>query len=248
MTGTVGARFGFSRFLTNLALTNLALAAAAAVGVLSAADTAVAQNYPGDGRLRFGTFFQLHGAGATESLPRDSSGDVSGFGVGASFGYDWNLYKNWIIGVEADGVAVDAGGNLGSGTYNTDYFATFRGRIGYQYNPKLLLYGTSGVAFNGLHFKGPAAQNQLALNPGTSFKASTTVPGFVGGLGAEYEWNGMHLFGEYLFTRFEEWSFSGGVDGRHAVETDAHMFRIGVKFLYGHDHMYEDKRRPAPRY
>ena len=221
---------------------------AALFGLLAATAPASAQNYPGDGRLRFGTFFQLHGASATESLPRNSSGDVSGFGIGASLGYDWNLYKNWIVGVEADGVAVDGGGNLGSGTYNTDYFATFRGRVGYQYSPKLLMYGTAGVAFNGVHFKGPATALQLLANPGTNFKSSTTVPGFVGGLGAEYEWNGMHLFGEYLYTKFEEWSFAGGFDGRHAVDTDAHMFRIGVKFLYGHDHMYEDKRRPAPRY
>jgi opacity protein-like surface antigen len=229
-------------------LTNISAALVALTGVLSFTDIAGAQNYPGDGRLRFGTFFQLHAASADESLPRDSSGDISGFGVGGSFGYDWNLYKNWIVGVEADGVAVDAGGNLGSGTYNTDYFATFRGRVGYQYNPKLLLYGTAGVAFNGLHFKGPATAQQQALNPGSSFKSSTTLPGFVAGLGAEYEWNGMHLFAEYLGVGFEEWSFAGGVDGRHAVDTNAHMFRLGVKFLYGHDHMYEDNRRPKSKY
>jgi opacity protein-like surface antigen len=229
-------------------LTKIGAALVALTGGLSFSDIASAQNYPGDGRLRFGTFFQLHAASAYESLPRDSSGDISGFGVGGSFGYDWNLYKNWIVGVEADGVAVDAGGNLGSGTYNTDYFATFRGRVGYQYNPKLLLYGTAGVAFNGLHFKGPATAQQQNLNPGSSFKSSTTVPGFVAGLGAEYEWNGMHLFAEYLGVGFEEWSFAGGVDGRHAVDTNAHMFRLGVKFLYGHDHMHEDHRRPKPRY
>jgi opacity protein-like surface antigen len=225
---------------------SFAVAMVALTGVLSYSDTASAQNYPGDGRLRFGAFFQLQGAGADESLPVKSSGDMSGFGAGASFGYDWNLYKNWIVGVEADGVAVDGGGNVGSGTYNSDYFATFRGRVGYQYSPKLLLYGTGGVAFNGIHFRGPATPDPLT--GGRLFKSSTTLPGFVAGLGAEYEWNGMHLFGEYLGTSFEEWSFAGGVDGRHAVQTDAHMFRLGVKFLYGHDHMYEDTRRPKPRY
>jgi opacity protein-like surface antigen len=227
-------------------LSNMAAALIVMTGGLALSDTASAQNYPGDGRLRFGTFFQLHAAGADESVPRDSSGDISGFGLGGSFGYDWNIYKNWIVGVEADGVAVDAGGNLGSGTYNTDYFATFRGRVGYQYNPKLLLYGTAGVAFNGIHFRGPGAPDPQTGS--RVFKSSTTLPGFVGGLGAEYEWNGMHLFAEYLGVGFEEWTFAGGVDGRHAVDTNAHMFRLGVKFLYGHDHMYEDSRRPKPRY
>jgi opacity protein-like surface antigen len=226
-------------------LITMAAAVVGMAGALTSGGGANAQNYPGDGRLRFGTFFQLHGAGADETLPVKSSGDISGFGVGASFGFDWNLYKNWIIGVEADGTATDAGGNLGRGTYTTDYFATFRGRVGYQYNPKLLLYGTAGIAYNGLHFKGPGLVTQN--NPDGTFKISTTLPGFVGGIGAEYEWNGMHLFAEYLGTHFEEWSFFTGTT-RHAVETDAHMFRLGVKFLYGHDHMSEDHRRPKPRY
>lgn len=240
MTGILWARIGFGR-----SLTTVATAVAALVSVVSFTTTATAQNYPGDGRLRFGTFLQLHAAPASESLPVDSSGDISGFGLGASFGYDWNLYRNWIVGVEADGVAVDAGGNFGRGTYNTDYFATFRGRIGYQYNPKLLLYGTGGVAYNGIHFRGQGAFDPLTGS--RLFKISTTLPGLVAGFGAEYEWKGMHLFGEYLGVGFEEWSFAGGVDGRHAIDTSAHMFRIGVKFLYGHDHMYEDKRRPPPR-
>jgi opacity protein-like surface antigen len=227
-------------------LTNMAAALATLTGALASSHTASAQNYPGDGRLRFGTFFQLQGAVADETQPRDSSANMSGFGLGASFGYDWNLYKNWIVGVEADGVAVDGGGNVGSGTYTTDYFATFRGRVGYQYNPKLLLYGTGGVAFNGIHFRGPGVLD--AQTGSRLFKTSTTLPGFVAGLGAEYEWNGMHLFAEYLGVGFEEWSFGGGADGRHTADTNAHMFRLGVKFLYGHDHMYEDNRRPKPRY
>jgi opacity protein-like surface antigen len=243
MTGKLFAGKKLARIVCAAATTVVA-----ALGVIAGAGAVAAQNYPGDGRLRFGTFFQLHGAPAEETLPRANTGDVSGFGVGVTFGYDWNLYKNWIVGVEADGTATDAGGNLGSGTYNSDYMATFRGRIGYQYNPKLLLYGTTGVAFNGVHFKGPATAAQQALNPGTNFKISTTLPGFVGGLGAEYEWNGMHLFAEYLYAGFDNWAFAGGIDGRHSFDTDTHMFRLGVKFLYGHDHMYEDNRRPSRRY
>jgi opacity protein-like surface antigen len=238
MTGTISARFG--RYMSNVAAATVML-----TGAFAVTDTASAQNYPGDGRLRFGTFFQLNASPGKETLPEDSKGDISGFGVGVSLGYDWNLYRNWIVGIEADGIANDAGGDFGRGSYNTDYFATFRGRVGYQYNPKLLLYGTAGVAFNGMHFKGPPL---VATATNNVFKISTTLPGFVGGLGAEYEWNGMHLFGEYLYAGFEEWTFTGGADGRHALTTDAHMLRLGVKFLYGHDHMYEDTRRPARRY
>jgi opacity protein-like surface antigen len=243
MVGTFLATSKLGRSVANFAAAVVTL-----TGALSFADAASAQNYPGDGRLRFGAFFQLHAAPGEESLPAKSSGDTSGFGLGGSFGYDWNLYKNWIVGVEADGVAVDGGGSFGNSTYTTDYFATFRGRVGYQYSPKLLLYGTGGVAYNGIHFKGPSTAAQQLQNPGSSFKISTTLPGFVAGFGAEYEWNGMHLFGEYLAVGFEEWAFAGGADGRHAFESSAHMFRVGVKFLYGHDHMYEDNRRPKPRY
>jgi opacity protein-like surface antigen len=237
MTGFTTAKFG--RLISTVATAVVAL-----TGVL-ASGSASAQNYSGDGRLRFGTFLQFNASKGREDLPAESHSDVSGYGLGASFGYDWNIYKNWIVGVEADGVATDAGGNFGRGTYNTDYFATFRGRVGYQYSPKLLFYGTSGVALNGVHFRGPPTFS--SQNTATVFKASTTLPGFVGGLGAEYEWNGMHLFGEYLYSSFEEWTFTGGADGRHSFQTDAHMFRIGVKFLYGHDHMYENDKRPPPR-
>jgi hypothetical protein len=237
MTGFITGKIG--RYISTIAT------AITLLGVLGPT-TASAQNYSGDGRLRFGTFLQLNASSGRENLPADSSADVSGFGLGASFGYDWNIYKKWIVGVEADGVATDAGGNLGLGTYNTDYFATFRGRVGYQYSPKLLFYGTSGIALNGVHFRGPPT-TASTINGNSVFKLSTTLPGFVGGLGAEYEWNGMHLFGEYLYSTFEEWTFTGGADGRHSFQTDAHMFRIGVKFLYGHDHMYENDRRPPPR-
>jgi opacity protein-like surface antigen len=230
MTGFITAKIG--RFISTMATATVAL-----LGVLGSTTTS-AQNYAGDGRLRFGTFLQLNASSGRENLPADSSADVSGFGLGASLGYDWNLYKNWIVGIEADGVATDA--------YNTDYFATFRGRVAYQYNPKLLLYGTSGIALNGVHFRGPPT-TASSINGNSVFKMSTTLPGFVGGLGAEYQWNGMHLFGEYLYSSFEEWTFTGGSDGRHSYQTDAHMFRIGVKFLYGHDHMYENDRRPPPR-
>jgi opacity protein-like surface antigen len=236
------------RFTVRRGLRGLAAVVSVLVSLMAVSPTASAQNYFGEGRLRFGLFSQFQAQPISERVPAKDSDNMGGFGIGASLGYDWNLYKNWIVGVEADGTAVDGGGSLGIGSYNSDYFATFRGRVGYQYNPRLLLYGTAGVALNGVHYRGPPATASTA----DVFKVSTTLPGFVGGIGAEYEWMGMHIFGEYLVAGFQDWSFAGGAvgttGGQHSFDTSAHMFRFGVKFLYGHDHMYEDDRRPRRRY
>jgi opacity protein-like surface antigen len=204
--------------------------------------TAQAQNYPGDGQLRFGAFVQGQLAPATASLPSSDSKDLHGGGVGASLGFDWNLYQRWIVGIEADGVATDAGSRITNGTYNSDYFANFRGRVGYRYNPQMLIYGTAGVAFHGIHFRGPGQPTQT--NPDGLFKISTTLPGFVIGSGVEYDWHGMKLFGEYLFASYEPWDFTGGLNTRYSLQSDEHMFRLGVKFVYGHDHYIDDVKRP----
>jgi Outer membrane protein beta-barrel domain len=213
--------------------------ATAAVAMCALASAASAQNYDGNGRLRFGAFLQGYTMPADESQPTSGSGNLGGYGVGATFGYDWSLHNGWIIGAEADGVATDAGQNINGSKYNIDYMATFRGRLGYNIDRNWLIYGTTGVALNGIHYRGPTT----ASTSGSTLKVSATLPGWTIGLGAEWRYYDTILFGEYLYANFENWDFTGGFNTNHSLDTDAHMFRVGVKWIYGHDYYVDDVKR-----
>jgi outer membrane immunogenic protein len=225
-----------------MTMTHMIRLAIAALALLGVATTAAAQNYDGDGRLRFGVFMQGYTMPADETKPTAATGDIGGYGVGAAFGYDWNLSHNWIIGVEADGVATDSGVSINASKYNIDYLATFRGRLGYNIHPHWLWYGTGGLALNGLHYRG--ATTATLNNPNAILKESATLHGWTIGTGAEWRFHNTILFGEYLFAKFETWDFTGGFGINHKLDTDTHMFRIGVKWLIGHDHYIDDVKYP----
>lgn len=88
--------------------------------------------------------------------------DIDGFVGSAAVGYNLQLDRNWVVGIEADissGISGGFGpGNLGqpngggwfcgSGACVTDvnWFGTVRGRIGYA-SSTLLVYGTGGLAY-----------------------------------------------------------------------------------------------------
>ena len=63
----------------------------------------------------------------------------------------------------------------------------------------------------------------------------------VGG-GLEWRLHDTIVFGEYLYSSFDAFEFIGGFNARHEIDTDAHQFRVGVKWLYGHDHYVDDIR------
>src|SRR5690606_1787184 len=98
---------------------------------------------------------------------------------------------------EADGTWTDVGG---SGSFNTtgdgynwqidqelDWFATVRGRLGFLLTPRLLVYGTGGVAF------GETNANLVAsdISPPPALvtargSASETHIGWAAGAGGEF--------------------------------------------------------------
>ena len=89
---------------------------------------------------------------------------------GAQIGYNWQLDRTWVVGLEADiqgtgerGGSVDQlgtfrigniGGNAYSATRTTSFpwFATFRARGGVLVDPSLLLYATGGLAVGEVKF------------------------------------------------------------------------------------------------
>ncbi len=97
-----------------------------------------------------------------------NSGNNGGFIGGGQIGYNWQVYNNFVVGLEADiqGIAGNSGGRtfvtgaaVGDGTNyvgahaahgSLDYLGTVRGRLGWLFTPTLLVYGTGGLAYGGV--------------------------------------------------------------------------------------------------
>jgi outer membrane immunogenic protein len=108
-----------------------------------------------------------------------SLGNKSGFIGGAEIGYNYQ-FNNWVAGIEADiqGIAGQAiNGSITStsstlsstltGSVDTRWLGTLRGRLGFLPAPTLLVYGTGGLAYS-------------EVSASTSLAQSDTSNGFTG--------------------------------------------------------------------
>lgn len=205
---------------------------------------AQAQNYDGAGLLRFGVFGQLTPTDFDVQRPADARGSASetGGGAGVSYGYDLMLHNGWILGLESD-IAFDTlQADRDGREFRVDYLATVRSRFGSYVRPDLLLYGTAGIAFLGVGFEG--LRSPLT---GFRFREDDTLIGWTVGTGAEFEWHGITFFGEYLFAGYDSFSVDEEIDTvaddlttvttrfKNEADVDQHVFRLGVKFIIGHD-------------
>jgi outer membrane immunogenic protein len=73
-----------------------------------------------------------------------AGGDVDGFLGGVQLGYNWQLSRNWVFGVEADISGTDLNNAFPT---HVDYLGTLRARIGYTWD-RTMFYGTGGLAWN----------------------------------------------------------------------------------------------------
>jgi outer membrane immunogenic protein len=223
-------------------ISSLLISTLSALGALSL--PAAAQNYDGAGLLRVGAFAQgtwidAGSAVTAGGVTTTGSSELNGFGGGVSFGYD-HRFAGMILGVEADASFDTASKVINGVDVGVDYFVTLRGRIGFDLRPGLLVYATGGLAALGAEGK---------FDPGTGLTkvAKTFTGGTVGG-GVEADWHHVVVFAEYLYSSFGSETFTFGAD-RAEIDGDAHSFRVGIKFKYGHDHAhggYDIHRRPDP--
>jgi outer membrane immunogenic protein len=82
-----------------------------------------------------------------------TSNDPSGALAGLTLGYNYRLNEKWLAGIEADISVADIKGKDGmywgdNHKWNTGWnsLVTLRGRAGWEYDPRTLIYGTAGVA------------------------------------------------------------------------------------------------------
>ncbi len=136
------------------------------------------------------------------SGPAAFSVEPRGFTIGGVLGYNWQLSRNWVFGVEADldWTNIDRTTNIGPVGINSglDYMATVRGRLGYS-------FGTWMV-----YAHGGWAGGHLATNVGiANLSADDFVTGWVYGAGVEmalsrdwsldFNWRRMDLSGTQNF-------------------------------------------------
>ncbi|RKE65931.1 TonB-dependent receptor domain-containing protein [Pseudorhodoplanes sinuspersici] len=193
-------------------------------------------------------FAKLTGAARTldGSTMRYSAGEapnqkIEAFSFGAQIGYDYQFANRIVAGIAADIAKSEISGsqvtfaNEGSSLPDSnnmfrqrafeavrkteiDWMATVRGRLGYAFNDRLMVYATGGVAF----MRQNEERTQYVgskTNPGCctavdssiaafTESASLTRTGYVIGGGAEFALNeSWSLTGEYQLARFDETEF-----------------------------------------
>lgn len=162
-------------------------------------------------------------AGGTRHLNGSTDGTVIG---GGQAGYNWQLYNNFVLGVEGDinggglstTTSVPAGGvgGLAGGSNfkaSSDFNASIRGRLGYAWN-QWLFYGTGGIAFADANlrtnFAGGTAPGGTVV-PGSHESKSATLMGPTYGGGVEYAMMpNLSVGAEYRYTDYGHASFNLG--------------------------------------
>jgi len=141
-----------------------------------------------------------------------------GFAGGVQAGFNWRLYRSFILGLEADIQGLDGAGGSGAllttGALSSgaivstaaglngalDYLGTARGRIGWLATPNLLLFGSGGVAFAKVHANMSVVQNDGTGFPGLGDAVFSGGPaGWTAGRGVEWMfWPNWSAKAEYL--------------------------------------------------
>jgi outer membrane immunogenic protein len=139
-----------------------------------------------------------------------SKGNFDGLIGGVQAGYNWQLDRSWVLGIEAD---FQGSGERGTTTVCVSpsclafvsaetklrWFGTLRGRVGVLAHPRVLLYATGGLAYG-----------DFELNYGSSLfgiggAASTTTTRLGWTLGGGIEGaldNNWSIKAEYLFVDY----------------------------------------------
>ena len=212
-------------------------------------------------------------AGVSEGLAALSTGalpvgDKSGFIGGGQIGY--NVQFNWwVAGIEADIQGISGSGSTGSittppggivvvgvpvtstltGTMDTKWLGTVRGRLGFLPTPTLLVYGTGGLAYG--HVNASISLSQSGTNGfiGSGAGAfSETRTGWAAGGGVEWmfaqNWSAKLEYLHYdLGTGSFTWAalgtptstfFSGVVYQTEVTSVDlqGNIFRAGLNYKF----------------
>jgi len=157
--------------------------------------------------------------------------DIRALSFGLQAGYDYQFSNRVVAGIAADIAKSEISGsqftlaNEGSTAVNTnnlfrqrafeavrktdiDWIATVRGRLGYSFNDRMMLYVTGGAAFlrqNEDRTQYVTANPPTSTNVAFTESASLTRAGYVLGGGGEFHVSGnWFVNGEFLLAQFSE--------------------------------------------
>jgi outer membrane immunogenic protein len=108
-----------------------------------------------------GTTFPVVTGPTAAAAATSGRANVDGFVGGGQAGYNWQIDRQWLIGLEADiqysgqrGSTTDCniagcpvGAAFGSSSHNLKWFGTLRGRLGLLATDRILLYATGGLVY-----------------------------------------------------------------------------------------------------
>jgi outer membrane immunogenic protein len=181
-------------------------------------------------------------------LARTQENNVNGYATGIQAGYNWQLNRNWILGLEADIQTSSlkntfSGGTpssvpFGSYTVTTklQWLSTVRARLGYAVTERLMIYGTAGLSYANINteYKTLGSFNGIG-----EFSGSSTSTGKIYGVGAEYALNNnWSIKSEYLYTDLGKTNVYGKVPAYTSTDIDLNTkiqfntLRIGVNYKF----------------
>jgi opacity protein-like surface antigen len=192
-----------------------------------------------------GFYVGAHGGYAWGSLipPTQETGlatevSVSGGFGGLQMGYNYQVARNWFFGVEQD---IWFGKISGSEVQRfpapaisteADFGGTVRGRFGFVFDNRALLYTTAGIALawntGGLQFQN-AAQQAAAGADRLSYSERNLHLGFALGEGVEWSLgHNLSLKTEYQFLYFTKEQYFAGTTEGAVAGVHAHTVRVGL--------------------
>lgn len=192
----------------------------------------------------------IAGAVAAGVVPVRFSPDRSGFIGGGQIGYNHQVSRDWVIGVEADLSGTDWKGShsiathvgayypvTSSASQNMEWFGTIRARLGYAAN-NWLFYGTAGGAYGHTSF---AYSLDNASSGGPVSIASTdssTDFGWAAGGGIEYGWGNWSGKVEYLHYDLGNRSFTVALNTAPTAsftptfQNKGDLVRVGLNYRF----------------
>ncbi|MEH2614818.1 outer membrane protein [Bradyrhizobium sp. AZCC 1693] len=195
--------------------------------------------------------------------------DMNGAIAGGQIGYNWQS-SNWVFGLEADAQWSDEKGRgvfscaataiggpclpgltfLPAGVTGTslavdshlEWFGTVRGRVGILATPRVLFYGTGGLAYGSIKTTGALAGVTPAGVAVTSVGSNSDVRiGWTIGAGVEGKiTNNWSAKLEYLYMDFDSFragTFTLAPDSLISANVDTrfrdHVLRVGLNYTFG---------------